>query len=414
MILPVLVLVAAGQLAGGVQAPATPPGGTARGEPWRRHTIDDGSRGADGVKLADVNGDGLPDVTTGWEEGGITRVYVHPGRATVREPWPAVTVGRAPNVEDAVLADLDGDGRIDVVSCCEGRTRTVFVHWAPREPRRYLDPAAWKTEPLPASRGRMQWMYAMPMDVDGRGGVDLVAGGKNQGAQVGWFEAPADPRRLDAWQWHPMGQAGWIMSLEPADVDGDGDLDVLLSDRKGPLRGCRWLENPGPGPKQAGPWKIRFIGGREDEVMFLAWADLDKDGAREVVAATTGPWVKWFRRGRDADSWAPHAVRMPAGVGTGKAVAAGDVDRDGRPDLVVTCERARDDRSGVFWLSFSRVPTETTWTAHEISGPRGIKFDRIELVDLDGDGDLDVLTCEEAEPRDRGRQGLGVFWYENP
>jgi hypothetical protein len=48
-----------------------------------------------------------------------------------------------------------------------------------------------------------------------------------------------------------------------------------------------------------------------------------------------------------------------------------------------------------------------TWQDHEISGPRGIKFDRLELIDLDSDGDLDVLTCEE-------RHNLGVFWYENP
>ena len=38
-------------------------------EPWPRHVIDDSSVGADGVRLADVNGDGLPDITTGWEEG---------------------------------------------------------------------------------------------------------------------------------------------------------------------------------------------------------------------------------------------------------------------------------------------------------------------------------------------------------
>ncbi len=37
--------------------------------PWVRHTIDDSSRGADGVRLGDVNGDGLPDIVTGWKEG---------------------------------------------------------------------------------------------------------------------------------------------------------------------------------------------------------------------------------------------------------------------------------------------------------------------------------------------------------
>ena len=44
---------------------------------------------------------------------------------------------------------------------------------------------------------------------------------------------------------------------------------------------------------------------------------------------------------------------------------------------------------------------------HDIAGPQGIKFDRIELLDLDLDGDLDVMTCEE-------RENLGVVWYENP
>ena len=36
---------------------------------WKRHVIDDSSRGADGTRLADINGDGLPDIATGWEQG---------------------------------------------------------------------------------------------------------------------------------------------------------------------------------------------------------------------------------------------------------------------------------------------------------------------------------------------------------
>ena len=44
--------------------------GAAPADPaWERHTIDSSSRGADGVRLADANGDGLLDITTGWEEG---------------------------------------------------------------------------------------------------------------------------------------------------------------------------------------------------------------------------------------------------------------------------------------------------------------------------------------------------------
>ena len=42
---------------------------TAQDGVWTRHTIDNSSRGADGVRFLDVNGDGLEDIATGWEEG---------------------------------------------------------------------------------------------------------------------------------------------------------------------------------------------------------------------------------------------------------------------------------------------------------------------------------------------------------
>ena len=96
---------------------------------WRRHIIDDSSRGADGVRVEDVNGDGYLDLTTGWEEGGVVRVTLNPGPAAVRARWPSVTVGKVASPEDAVFVDLDQDGAVDVVSCCEGSNRSVFVHW---------------------------------------------------------------------------------------------------------------------------------------------------------------------------------------------------------------------------------------------------------------------------------------------
>jgi len=60
------------------------------GDPWVRHTIDASSRGADGVRLADVNGDGHPDIATPWEEGGVVRAYLNPGPEHVAGSWPAL------------------------------------------------------------------------------------------------------------------------------------------------------------------------------------------------------------------------------------------------------------------------------------------------------------------------------------
>lgn len=366
--------------------------------PWARHTIDGSSRGADGVRLADVNGDGLLDITTGWEEGGRVRVYLNPGPKQSKAPWPAVTVGSVGSPEDAVFADLDGDGAWDVLSSTEGEDQTLYVHWAPADPTRYLDSAAWTTAAIPASKGLGMWMFALPAELDGRNGVDFFAGSKTKDAKIGWWQAPADPRKVADWRWRPLYDAGWIMSLIAHDMDGDGDQDLVATDRKGPKSGVLWLENP--------DWRLHRIGGvGKEELMFMKMADLDGDGRAEAVAATLSGPIVWYRG--KGDDWERFEIDAPAEVRRGKAVAAGDLDLDGRIDLAFTAEGADGDLEGVFWLSRRGAPTDRAWDVHRVSGPEGVKFDRIELLDLDADGDLDLITCEE-------RDNLGVIWYENP
>jgi len=377
-------------------------------QPWKRHTIDDSSRGADGVRLADVNDDGRLDIVTGWEEGGVVRVYQNPGPARAREKWPAVTVGSAANVEDAVLVDLDGDGALDVVSCAEGNTRRIFVHWAPRDRAKYFDASAWNTEVVTSSVERMMWMFSLPMQIDGKHGTDLIAGGKERGAQIGWWQAPKEPRRLGDWQWHTLRDAGWVMSLVACDMDGDSDLDLVFSDRKGQRSGCFWLENPGTNARLTEPWSEHPIGGPGREVMFLAIADLDRDGLEDVVVAAKPKHLLFLRRlARDGRTWESHEIKLPKNAGNAKAVNVGDIDLDGVRDLVFTCEGSSDGKSGVMWLSSRDPRAKQDWQPHELSGPDGVKYDLVQLLDLDDDGDLDVLTCEET-------RNLGVFWYENP
>jgi hypothetical protein len=377
-------------------------------QPWKRHVIDSSSRGADGVRLSDIDGDGLLDIATGWEQGGQIRVYLHPGIARVGQPWPAVTVGRVGDVEDAVFVDLDRDGAVDVVSCAEGRTRAVSIHWAPEDRGRQLDPDAWRTESLPAAADKMMWMFAMPLDVDGQHGMDLVAGGKNQEAAIGWFESPSNPRQLADWKWHALRRVGWLMSLVASDMDDDGDRDIVFSDRKGKASGAFWLENPGPGALQRKPWSEHPIGGLGLEAKFLEIFDLDGDGLDDVLLAVQPKELWWFRRvDRGGKSWQAHSIAAPEPTGVMKAVHGGDIDGDGKRDLVFSCEQAKPPKEGLMWLSCDGQPADGKWTAHALSGVEGVKFDLVALVDLDGDGDLDAITTEEAA-------NLGVIWYENP
>jgi hypothetical protein len=381
-----------------------------RGPAWNRHAIDRSSRGADGVKLMDVNGDKLLDIATGWEEGGRIRAYLNPGPMKAKAEWPAVTVGQVKSPEDAVFADVDGDGAVDVVSCCEGRERTMFIHWAPPAKENYLKPEAWQTETIPVSEQAGSWMQCLPIQMDGKNGLDLVAGSKAQAAGVGWFEIPANPRNLHEWKWHPIYKGSWIMTIRATDLDGDQDQDLIITDRKGKNAGCHWLENPGVGSKQKELWKVHAIGGQKQEVMFLASGDLDHDGLEDLICPVKSQGMLVFRRTQDKPAkWETHEIPMPADTGGGKALNIADVDGDGQNDLVITCEGAVQ-KSGVVWISKDKGTSfaNAKWTAHEISGKtEGIKYDLVEMIDLDGDGDLDALTCEE-------RDNLGVIWYENP
>ena len=386
---------------------------------WVRHTIDDSSQGADGTRLADINGDGRLDITTPWEQGGQVRVYINPGDAGLREPWPAVTVGAVGDPEDSFFVDLDGDGWLDVVSSCEGETRSMYVHWSPAASDQLLDAKAWITEEIPAASGLGHWMYAFAMQVDAKAGIDLIAGSKNEGAQIGWFESPEDPRDLTKWIWHPLYQGGWLMTLNPNDMDDDGDLDIVATDRRGPNRGALWLENPGAADVASATWlEHRICPVNDHEAMHNTIADLDGDGLDDVLVAVKGGSIQYHRRITQSPiQWETHVIEIPPKAAGGKAVKVADIDLDGQLDVVVACEHATDGKIGTYWLAYEHNPTESQWAATSISGPEGFINDLIQLTDIDGDGDLDALTVEEKGPYlARGYQGkeLGVIWYENP
>ena len=384
-------------------------------QPWKIHVVDSSGTGADGVRLKDANRDGHPDLISGWEQSGWSILYLSQNNGGPSPRWTRLEVGKAEDVEDALLADIDGDGWMDVVSSTEGQSRKVIVHWGPDNDVDYYNSAKWNSETLYDDGSR--WMYAINWDVNKDGRTDLVLGGKNKGSTTGWLEAPPQGRQIAAWKYHPISPTGWTMSLLEADIDRDGDPDLLLGDRRGALSGVRWLENPGPNsPLLRAPWKSHMIGAAGWEVQFISYADLDGDGIKEVIA----PYYKGndnklslFQLALNGN-WVEHPIAYPEMLGRPKSAVIGDINLDGLPDIVLSAEQAYGDLQGIVWLQNTGSPFLGSWKTRPLSGSKGIKFDLNILQDLDRDGDLDVLNTEEQFPIVNGNLGLGVIWYENP
>jgi antibiotic biosynthesis monooxygenase (ABM) superfamily enzyme len=82
-----------------------------------------------------------------------------------------------------------------------------------------------------ATKGQ-NWMYVLPFDVDSKNGIDVIVGSKHHGT-ASWLESPENPRDLAAWKLHKIADAGWILSLQAVEVDGDRQDDIVVSDRSG-------------------------------------------------------------------------------------------------------------------------------------------------------------------------------------
>ena len=393
---------------------AAPP----QGAPWTRFLIDNAYFGADGADVADANGNGYKDVVIAWEQSGLIRVYYNPGPEGVHSSWPSVTVGTSQGVEYAVFVDLDGDGMMDVVSVSEGITRDVKVHWAPTDPADLLNPAKWVTQSFPAAPASA-WMFAAPAKLGGDGPIDVVIGSRQvdnppMAGRLGWLRSPENPRDINAWTYHTIGSAGWTMSIIIEDMNGNGLDDVLISDRTGFFAGVRWYENPGPeSPTLLFPWPRRTVYDGGFQTMFIATADLNGNGLRDIIVPRRNGTISWYERlDTSGQKWEQWQLALPSGVGLPKSVTIADVNNDGKKDIVASFVDAFVPLLGVVWFENTGNPYTPHWPTHNVSGPAGDKFDMVHLVDLDGDGDLDMITTEENT--DNALYGLGLVWYRNP
>ncbi len=127
------------------------------------------------------------------------------------------------------------------------------------------------------------------------------------------------------------------MSIQPLDVNRDGQPDVLVSDRYGPRAGIAWYENPG---KDNATWPRHDVCKMDVQALFLTPATLEADRTDVLIASSKA--ILWYK----LDGELRETIPLPDWCGTGKAVSVGDLDGDQQPDFVFTCENAVGERSG--------------------------------------------------------------------
>ncbi|MGK7396617.1 MAG: FG-GAP repeat domain-containing protein [Candidatus Cyclobacteriaceae bacterium M3_2C_046] len=226
------------------------------------------------------------------------------------------------------------------------------------------------------------------IDLDKDGDLDWIFG---RFGEMYWYEyrAPSE------WNLHEIGKgASTDVGGCPLDVNQDGWMDFVVGDS--------WYENPG------NPGQASFILHRKNLISCHdnVAADLDGDGRKDIISLSNHPdhpVLAWYKMPEDyRHNW--NYKKIGSGIHGGIAPRGyGDLDLDQDIDIV---------RGNVWYENKDGKGME--WVEHPIlTPPRGNRPDKFGLalrswcIDLDQDGDLDIIEAEADTPSGR------VFWWEN-
>lgn len=343
--------------------------------------IAEGVQGVTAVFAADIDDDGDLDVLSASDMDARIAWYENLdglGTFGAQSRISSTTAGAS----SVYAADLDGDGDLDILAT--GYTDDSVV-WFEN-----IDGVGGEfSTPINISFSVNAARWAVAADLDGDDDLDVVVAAYLDG-EVIWFEnMGAGNFNSTANKITVSARGPWM--VHTADIDGDGDLDVLTASRLDDT--IAWYANNGAGSFSEG---VAISIGANGAMDVFA-ADLDGDDDLDVLSASqTDGRIVWYENLDAAGTFGPGTDI--AVLYRPNAVIAADLDGD--DDMDVVAPSSGDGR--ILW--FENLDGSGTF-----SGGKEIVDDLLPLhviaADIDGDGDLDLVAASDGYDQ--------VDWYEN-
>lgn len=281
-----------------------------------------------------------------------------------------------------IAVDIDGDDKIDVLSSSENDGK---VAWYQNQD----GIGSFSTENVIS-------IYDIPtsidtVDIDGDSDIDVLVSyfGTNE---IIWYENVDGLGNFNSGQviTNTANQARFVYS---GDLDGDGDIDVLSAsegDRK-----IAWYEN-----LNGNFGTPQIISINSQDAIEVRTADLDNDGDLDVLGIqTNAPSEVYYHENLDGFGNFSEINLITTGVDSVKSLSVADIDGDGFKDLV----SASQHRSKIAW--YKNEDGMGSYGVQRIISLNVSNLKSIYTSDLDGDGDMDVLSASENDNK--------IAWYEN-
>lgn len=276
----------------------------------------------------DVDGDGWTDfVTCTWYTKRLSWIR-NPGKD--KSPFEEIVIDEPGNMETAIIADVNADGQPDVVP--------NIINGSPAWYEFKRDPAEkystkWIKHPLPQ---QMNGAGVGVGDIDGDGLRDIVG-------EKGWAQQTKNPDK--PWVWNAefdLIDAG--IPIQVHDIDNDGDADIIWGIGHG--YGLYWLEQ-GKTPKGKRFWILHEIDTSWSQAHVVLLGDLDGDSQKEIVTgkryyAHNGNdpgendplCLYYYKFNPKARNWKRYTIHEGGKVGLGLSTELVDIDKDGDLDII--------------------------------------------------------------------------------